>query len=444
MVRFHQNETRRRGATIPLFAILCVPLLGMLAFSIDIGWIALVKTDLQTAADAAALAGAEKLQALYVNSLTADLPGSQTPPGTFLTTATTNTGTPDCPMYTAEQFAKYNKAGNVSINVRDQDVSFSFLDANGNFKQNYWAVGLVGGFPNSITVTTRRDNLQNTPVSLFFGPIFNFYKKELEATATATIYSGDVTSLQVIQGVTLQSPIRPHILPVALDMNIWTTFYKTGMSPDGQIHLAANGMPELYVYPIGPQTPIYGQPTNTPGSFGLIDVGPPANNSPAFRTWISNGQTPNDINYLISNSLVPVSMPGPASAPGPKNWKVGPGLTSTLQSNFYGEMFVPNLIPLFIPASAPAGVQSQSAGSYVAASGTGSGATYAIVGFAGVAVSQADGSGGNMNISIQPSALVDPTAYIQNPRPAGTQVSQFGTTINNPVITTFISAKLTQ
>jgi hypothetical protein len=49
-----------------------------------------------------------------------------------------------------------------------------------------------------------------------------------------------------------------------------------------------------------------------------------------------------------------------------------------------------------------------------------------------------------MNISIQPSALVDPTAYIPNPKPAGTQVSQFGSTLNGPMITTFISAKLTQ
>src|SRR5262245_9142439 len=109
---------RRRGAVVPLFAILLVPLIGMLAFSIDIGWIALVKTDLQTAADAAALAGAEKLQALYVNYQAAGLPGSQQSQGAILTTATTNTGTWDSPIYTAEQFASYNKAGNVQINVR--------------------------------------------------------------------------------------------------------------------------------------------------------------------------------------------------------------------------------------------------------------------------------------------------------------------------------------
>jgi hypothetical protein len=411
--------------------------MGMLAFSIDVGWIALVKTDLQTAADAAALAGAEKLQALYVNYITAGLPGSQLSPGSILTTATTNTGTWHSPKYTAEQFAKYNKAGNISIDVRDDDVSFSFLDANGTFNSNYSAVGL-SGFPNSIKVKTRRDNLKNTPVSLFFGPIFGFNTKELEAEATATIYSGDVTSLQVIQG----SSISPHILPIALDMNIWNTFSTTGLSADGLTHLAANGSPELYVYPIGPQSVF--QSTNTAGSFGLIDVGPPANNSPAFRNWISNGQTPNDINYLISNNLVPVSMPGPAPAPGPKNWKVGPGLTSTLQPNFYAQIGVPNLIPLFIPASAPTGVQAQALGTYTAASGSGQNATYAIVGFAGVMISQADGSGGNMNVSIQPAAIVDPTAKIANPKPAGTQVSQFGSTINSPVITTFISAKLTQ
>ncbi len=268
MRHFLQTEARRRGAVIPLFAILLIPLMGMLAFSIDIGYIALVRTDLQTAADAAALAGAEKLQALYVQYTS---PG-QLNQNTILTTATTNT--PGSPMNTAEKFASYNKAGNVSITVRDQDVTFSFMDSNGNFQQNYWANGLTGGFPNSITVITRRDSVQNTPVSLFFGPIFGVSTKELTAKATATIYSGDVTSLQVIQGVTGLSSVRPHILPLALDYNVWTKFYTSGgLSPDGTIHLAANGSPQLYVYQMGPQTPNYGVPFNTAGSFGPSGTG---------------------------------------------------------------------------------------------------------------------------------------------------------------------------
>src|SRR5271167_2746577 len=103
MLRLLQDEKRRRGATVPLFAILLVPLLGMLAFSIDIGFITFVRTDLQTAADAAALAGAEKLQELYVQYT---LP-TNTSKNAILTAATTNT--PGSPMETAEKFASYNK-----------------------------------------------------------------------------------------------------------------------------------------------------------------------------------------------------------------------------------------------------------------------------------------------------------------------------------------------
>src|SRR5260370_42236442 len=103
MRHFLHKDSPRRGAVIPLFAILVIPLMGMLAFSIDIGYIALVRTDLQTAADAAALAGAEKLQALYVQYF---MPGHQNQNG-ILTIATTNTNTPDGPTYTPGKFAAY-------------------------------------------------------------------------------------------------------------------------------------------------------------------------------------------------------------------------------------------------------------------------------------------------------------------------------------------------
>jgi hypothetical protein len=92
-----------------------------------------------------------------------------------------------------------------------------------------------------------------------------------------------------------------------------------------------------------------------------------------------------------------------------------------------------NLLPLFQAVnSSPA--------NYQAATGTGQNTTYAIVGFVGVTVTQADGSGSNMIISVQPKATVDPTALLSNPLPAtGTTLTQFGTSQ-----TTFVSAKLTQ
>jgi hypothetical protein len=404
--------SRRPGAVAPLMALLAIPLLGMAAFSIDLGYLVLVQTDLQNAADAAALAGAEQMQNLFVQYYA---PGQTFQDG-YLTYATTNvkptgsvsglptglTPTTGSPMWNAKLYGKLNTAGGVNIHISEDDITFGYTDSSGSYSTTYT------GFPNTIQVIARRDDEKNGSVGLFFGPVFNKDSQSLRATARATIYTGDVTSLQKITG------LDAHILPVALDVNIWDTFYSTGVSPDGTIHTGSNGNPQLHVYP---------NSTNTPGSFGLIDVGPAQNNSPAFSTWIDSGQTPNDIQYLLDNSLLPVSMSAPQA------WKVGPGLKSTLLSDFQSQMGKSMLIPLFTPASTLP---------YTAASGNGQGATYAIVGFAGVAISQADGNGGNMDISLQPAAGIDATSVLSNMVPAGESTASVG-----GYATTFISAKIT-
>jgi Flp pilus assembly protein TadG len=404
-----RRKKTRSGAVVPFFALMLVPLLAMLAFSIDAGWMTLAKQDLQNAADAAALAGAEKLQDLYVQY---NQPG-QTSQSSILTQATTHSGS-NSPMATAEAFASYNRAGNKNLGVPDTDVSFGFLDAQGNYTSPY------SGFPNTIQVVVRRDSTANGSLGLFFGGVLGTTSVDLEATARATIYSGTVSSLQSIAGV------DAHILPVALDYTFWDRFYANGTSPDGLTHMNdGNGQAQLQVYPY---------PGNAPGSFGLIDVGPPSNYTPAFRNWIDDGETPNDIKYLVNNNLVPVSMQAP------QPWKVGPGLTSTLLDNFQSVEGQPNLIPLFQAAQYPSAANGNT---YIAASGTGQNAAYNIVGFAGVTVSQATDRGGSMIISIQPAAVVDPTSVITNPTPAGTQTSPLTpTTITDTTTTTFTSAKL--
>src|SRR5947209_1781613 len=206
----HLHNQQRRGAIVPLFALLLIPMLGMLAFSIDAGYMVLVRTDLQNTADAAALAGAEKLQELYVQY---NLPG-QLIQSTILAKATTNL--PDSPMATAERFSSYNKAGNVNITLLDQDVQFGFTSAEGKFFPN------KPGFPNTIQVTVRRDGTANGSVGLFFAGVLGMSSIDVQATARATIYAGNATSLQAIPGV------NAHILPVALDYKNWDQFYQSG------------------------------------------------------------------------------------------------------------------------------------------------------------------------------------------------------------------------
>jgi Flp pilus assembly protein TadG len=397
-------QTRgRKGAIAPLTAMMMTILVGLLAFAIDLGYVASVQGQLQNAADAAALAGAERLQNLYVLYYS---PG-QTQKSQIYQLATSDTTTATSPICTAQRLALANVAGNVHVSLLASDVSANYFDGTNPFT----APSYPNTFPNTITVTVRRDSQANGSLSLFFAGIFGMTSIDLTATASATIYPGDVTTLQAIPNV------NAHILPVALDVNVWKTFCATGKSPDGNIYVGPDGRAQLQVYPFD---------TNTPGSFGLLDVGPPQNNAPAFRTWIDDGETPNDISYLCNNNLLPVS---PA---GPEPWKCGPGLKSTLLTDFQSVINEPNLIPLFVPASPQP--------NYVAASGNGQNATYAIVGFAGVAVSQATGTGSNMNISIQPCACCDPTAIINDASPARpSQPNHFSTPLS-----TFLPAKLTK
>ena len=59
-VRTSSGSTRR-GAVLILTALLTIVLLGLLAFAVDLGYVRIAHSDLQTAADAGALAGARGL-----------------------------------------------------------------------------------------------------------------------------------------------------------------------------------------------------------------------------------------------------------------------------------------------------------------------------------------------------------------------------------------------
>lgn len=61
MNRRRSRIQARRGAIAPLTAMLLVPLLGLAALAVDVGYLALVRSQLQNAADAAAMAAAKEI-----------------------------------------------------------------------------------------------------------------------------------------------------------------------------------------------------------------------------------------------------------------------------------------------------------------------------------------------------------------------------------------------
>src|SRR5438309_4340015 len=113
MCTYRTTSTRRQGGVAPLVALLLVPLMGMLAFSVDVGYMIVVRTELQNAADAAALAGAQQLMDPMVAFYT---PGNVLIQTTILSNAVT------IAKQTAKEVSKKNAAGKVSIALLDADI----------------------------------------------------------------------------------------------------------------------------------------------------------------------------------------------------------------------------------------------------------------------------------------------------------------------------------
>ena len=282
---------------VPLVAMLLIPFTGMVAFAIDIAWIVQSRSDLQSAADAAALAGAEQLMNGFVQY---SLPG-QTQKSTILTTAETSAKT------YAKNFASYNTAGGVSsLKLNDADIEFGFTDAN----NNYTAAQSYTGFPNTVKVTMRLDSSANGSLKLFFAPIFGQNSSNVQASAAATIYTANIISFQSKPGTST------GVLPMTLDVNAWNAYIQSGVSSDGTTHSSANGAPQMQVYP---------SPNLAPGNFGMLSLNDSSNASSDISTWITSGMSSSDITALQSANLLPLASPNP----GLWDWKGSPGFKAS-------------------------------------------------------------------------------------------------------------------
>jgi Flp pilus assembly protein TadG len=394
-----QDRSRRRGAVTPLMAVLIIPLLAMMAFAIDLGWIDVTQSDLQNAADAAALAGAEQLisDSNNLNGYVQYSLAGQMQQSSILSTAETNA------RQAAKNYASYNSAGGVSsLVLNDSDIEFGFTDAQGN----YTAAPPYSGFPNTVKVTLRRDGQANGPLGLFFAPVIGTTSVNLQAKAAATPYVGVVDSFQ-------SNPSKPiRILPMTYDVNHWNNFLATGQGPDGTIDTAANGAPQLQVYPSIKFT----------GNFGELSLDQGNDGASTISGWIANGVSGSDLANEFSAGLLPLSKHDHTKW----DWKGNPGLkTSTIHTtaSYVGYSY---LLPLFKPLN-------PDPNNYAAGTGNGSHYFYNIVQFVGITITYVD----NKSIHVQPSAALDPNVLMDPSTvvPAGT---------SSPLITTYTTPKLTQ
>lgn len=403
MLRTTSRLRQRRGAIAPLTGVLGIFILAMVAFALDSGWMVMTKSELQNAADSAALAGANKLMDGYVLYYL--------PTQTSAQKNTVLNNSLAAAKQAAKNFASYNAAGGVAALVlKDEDIEFGFTNADGTYSSTYSA------FPNTVKVTMRRDDTANGSLSLFFGRVVGTPSVNLTAGAAATIYAGQVNSLK-------QNPnLNIGLLPMTFDVNDWDGFVKTGKDIWGKISYDVDGNPQLKIY----------STVKDKGNFGELALDDEHAGASEVRGWIANGMLASDTALLIDRGLLPLS----AHNPNLWDWLGNTGFKSTNVQDvntFVGKSF---LLPLFTPKNSGA-----DGSEYQAGVEQGSNYAYNIVRFVGIVIKDSDK--GNRDIYVQPSAVIEANAVFtpNTLQPAGTVTDP---NTGSYLMTTFTTPKLTR
>ena len=242
-------RTKRRGAVAVKIVLLLIPIMGMFALAIDYGYLLKVRTDLQRAADLAALAA--------VRDLVPEANGNQDLAAV---------------RATVRQYADANIQGVANLQVPASDIEIGRYDPSTIYSN---LTILNDGDFDTVRVTVRRDTQANSPVSLFFARVIGMSDSGVNATATAVLRKA--------------STLRPGnaVLPFAVPNHVWDS-HRVGDSwkiyTDGKIQDSLGN--------------------SISGNWGTVDIGDTNNSTAELSAQISNGLTQSDLDALYRDGRI--------------------------------------------------------------------------------------------------------------------------------------------
>jgi Flp pilus assembly protein TadG len=274
-----QQQSTRRGTITILAAILMIVLIGMVAFSVDVGYVLTAKEEMQRTADAAALATCWEY-------------------GEKLSEGQTATNASQLARSTASDYASYNTVTNdpmyVSANAANDasgDVVFGYVSDLGTAADSFQTGD--ASLYNAVRVRVRKDSSLNGEVPYFFARVFGIQSQILNAEATAAIVR-DVKGFE-----TPADGSNLDLLPFALDLVTWNS-WQAGTGSDNwswdeaseHVSAGSDGKLEVNLYPQG---------TGSPGNRGTVDIGGANNSTCDIARQILDGISPQDMQALADS-----------------------------------------------------------------------------------------------------------------------------------------------
>lgn len=374
-----RRPTDRRGGVLVLAAVMMVVLMAVVAFAVDLGYIASTKAELQSASDGAALASATEL----IDGLGASPVKSQSQMQIAAKSA-------------AVTVAQQNGNGDLSATYLDPNQHLRFGTTTWNAETKKWDKTWGATPANIVEVVAHRDQAGSSQgsqsLNLFFAPIMGTKSANLSTNAVAGILPG--SGFKIAPGSTTTF----GALPIACDETSWNALLAgTGSdlyshnSNNGVVSNGSDGVKELNIYP----DPNANLP---PGNRGTVDLGNPNNSTADLKRQILEGLNESDLaffpNHTIRTDTGPVILNGDT------------GISAGIKANLDAIKGQPRLMPIFTIV----GTQQQATNGSTNSSSNGHRATgnnvyYRVVKFVGVRIMFVELTGNNKRVIIQPATF---------------------------------------
>ena len=262
-----QRRRSRSGSVLVFIAIAMVATFAVIAFAVDIGYLNVVRSQIQSSADSAALAAAWDL----VGKDTAYGEGSDL--WAILVA-----------RYRARQYAGYNKVTGDSPNLAFDDIYVGRLEtASSEMCFDDWTRY------NAVRVRVRRTDEQNGAVSTFFARVLGIDSANCRGEATAMFIDNFGGFTAPSDGSNLD------MLPYALDLETWNDLMAGNGDDDfgwdeenEAISSGADGVLEVNLFPQG---------TGSPGNRGTVDIGSSNNSTNDIARQIVEGVSAEDLEH---------------------------------------------------------------------------------------------------------------------------------------------------
>jgi Flp pilus assembly protein TadG len=363
---------RPRGAAAVIIAALLPAFIGLAALSTDMAIIAVARSQMSTAADAAALAGAMQLatenRVRGATTLTTEIAAAD---NQAVSLATSNHVLGTAPVVSAN--TSNQSGGQIMVGYLDPTNSSATLDSSTASTSKF----------NSVQVKILRDASHGGSIPTVFAQLMGFRGTNVTVTSTATAQSYSISGFQAV------GSLNANLLPIVLDKTTWQAMLAgSGQSTDqytynsstNTVTSGSDGIYESQLYPVS---------SGSPGNWGTIKVGVSNNSTSTLSDQIQYGITPAELATFTNSTIQLDSTQSPPSI----TFSGNPGISAGIKSALTSIIGNPVVVPI-----------------YDQSGGNGDNAWYRVIAFQPARILSVNFQGNPKYVIIQPCLLNDETA----------------------------------